>query len=45
MIEHYETSIPDDYNLSVMDKNIVMLDLTNKDLPKPRIASSPANLS
>ncbi len=31
MIEHYETRIPDDYNLSVMDKNIVMLDLTNKD--------------
>ena len=31
MIEHYEKKIPDDYNLSVMDKNIVMLDLTNKD--------------
>lgn len=31
MVEHYETLIPDEYNISIMDKNIVMLDLTNKD--------------
>jgi len=31
MIEHFDTSIPDDYVLSIMDKNIVMLELNNKD--------------
>lgn len=31
MLEHYDTSIPDAYELSIMDKNIVMLNLNNKD--------------
>jgi len=31
MIEHFDTSIPDDYVLSIMDKNIVMSELNNKD--------------
>jgi len=31
MLEHYDTCIPDVYELSIMDKNIVMLDLNSKD--------------